>query len=165
MARTKMKCHFDGKGYISNLGVSKYWGVSTCSKTGAWRIKAGTQDYDYQWLWAKFNMSEEEAAFIAASYYEKSVFEYGLGRKILSQDGKSVYIVDAGYGSITKVPATEADARKRTVMSVNGPMEEWNNQQVSILKGLKQISEGNQNSSRFFDAVIGIANVARLAKS
>lgn len=95
--------NFDGKGYISNVGASKYWGVNKVSNGNQkWRVlvHAGSahinpEDTVLHATAVGWDMTEEEAAWIAASFYETPAVDKNFVRSVPSKCGNYQYRVNA----------------------------------------------------------------------
>lgn len=95
---------FDGKGYVSGIGASKYWGVNKMTKGSVqkWRVlvhpgnaHVDPNDTNFHAYAKGWNMTEEEAAWIASTFYETPAMGHNFVRRVPSKCGKYQYRINS----------------------------------------------------------------------
>lgn len=92
---------FDGIGYISNRGFSKYWGVSKCP-LNTWRVQINDSKCDNITFQFDFAPTEELAAKIASCL--KKYHSTTVPNCVYVKVGEYVYRITTTPGLITRLP-------------------------------------------------------------
>lgn len=90
----------DENGYITNIGASKYWGVSEYYKSFA--IQLYNSSNIPKWLIPEWKASDKELARIASTYYD-SPLKSNPSRTVLDKTKMKAYSVNK-LGRINKIP-------------------------------------------------------------
>ncbi len=97
MSSVRIGLAHDGVGYVSGVGMSKYWGVMArkTARGPSFNVAVREVGGDPRIMACDFELDESTAAAIAASFYECPIPTFALERQIEDPiDGRHVYKID-----------------------------------------------------------------------
>lgn len=124
--------NFDGTGYVSGVGASKYWGVMVQNRKRGQEYHIAVREVggEPRIFKADFELDEVTAASIASSFYETPIPQFGTDREVADADGRHVYRVTED-GRIRKYDTkVMSGARSKLVGIIDNW---WNSSQASVV--------------------------------
>lgn len=162
---------FDGIGYVSNLGKSKYWGVSQQASLGifrGWRVTIGMPGKDKINLQPQFKITETEAAHVAASFYEYPIKTHSISRTVPSKCGNKEFRIseDLKIHVYNNIFGTTENSHsylppKGKPKAANTLPYDWNLESIKVLNQITNIAVNVKETEDYWDMVIRIAKAAK----